>query len=628
MAHIWQTLLGNLATVALMMTAWALLSPSIRPRFGLSREAFFGMAMGGGAVISMAMSAEIKPGIYFDLRAGLVVSAALFGGPVAAVFATVMAVTFRLWMAGAGATIGVAGIVAATVLSLLVREAAGSKILFRHVAVLAALQSGAAYLIGNSSVSPLRHLGTAVAGGAVGLNFVCILASGFIILKLRRITMERDLLRAALAQSPDFYYVKDTKSRFRFANEAVARFNKFDDPAAMIGLSDFDIADTSRAAALFDEERHIMAIGGALVNREECLAGENGERWFLTSKVAVHDSEGDVIGLAGITRDITERKRLETEIVQSRDLLKQVMRDMSDGLALFSETGVLLFCNDRYREFFPATAHLRVPGTHIRSILEGVVASKEQTNLPLDKATWIEDIARGLFADHDQDIQTDAGRWLQIRTRVTCNRMALAVVTETTALKQSELAFRSLAERLQLLAETDGLTGLANRRALDEALAAELDRATVARPLSIIMIDVDRFKAYNDHYGHLMGDDCLKQVAHCLIQARQRPDQMMARFGGEEFMVVLPDTNAAAAMDFAEHLQSEVIGMGIKHAKSEHAIVTASMGITVCTGNRSADGVTRLLQEADLALYDAKNAGRHCVRVFGKTDDMLQRVFS
>ncbi|KRB62170.1 hypothetical protein ASE04_20075 [Rhizobium sp. Root708] len=267
MAHIWQILLGNLAMVALVITGWAHLTPSIRPRFGLSREAYFGMTMGIGAVISMAMSAEIEPGVYFDLRAGLVVSAALFGGAVAAVFTSVMAVAFRLWMSGAGVTIGVAGIVIAALLSLLARKVAGSKILFGHVAVVALAQSAAAYLIGSSSISPLHHLGGAVAVAAVGLNFFCILVSGFIILKVRRIRTERDLLRAALAQSPDFYYVKDRKSRFRFANEAVARFNKFDSPAGMIGLSDFDLTQNHRAAELFEEERRIMASGSPLLDQ-------------------------------------------------------------------------------------------------------------------------------------------------------------------------------------------------------------------------------------------------------------------------------------------------------------------------------------------------------------------------
>ncbi|KRB62169.1 hypothetical protein ASE04_20070 [Rhizobium sp. Root708] len=341
-----------------------------------------------------------------------------------------------------------------------------------------------------------------------------------------------------------------------------------------------------------------------------------GEIWFSTSKVAVHDEDGDVIGLAGITRDITARKKLESEVVESRDLLKQVMRDMSDGLALFSEKGVLLFCNDRYREFFPATADLRVPGAHIRTILEGVIAAGEQINVPEEKAPWVEDVSRALFTNNDQEIQTDAGRWLQIRTRVTGSGFALAVVTDTTALKESELALRSLAERLRLLAETDALTGLANRRAFDEALTSEFTKASPTKPLSIVMIDVDRFKAFNDHYGHLMGDDCLKQVAHCLIRARERPDQVMARFGGEEFVLLLPNTAISAALDFAETIRSALADMGIKHAQSEHGTVTVSIGIASYQGDSSTGEVCQFLREADIALYEAKDAGRDCAKVF------------
>lgn len=607
MAHIFQILLGNLATVALVITVWAHMAPALRPRFGLSREAFFGMAMAAGAGISMAMSVEIEPGVYFDLRSGLVVAAALFGGAVAAGIAAGLAIIFRLWMGGAGVVIGVGGILIAAILSLLARRIAGSKIGFGHIAVLALVESAAAYLLGSSALSPLHHSSASVGYGAVGLNFLCIVISGSLMLEVRRFTAERHLLRAALAQSPDFYYVKDRQSRFRFANEAVARFNRFDNPAAMTGLSDFDLTERQRAEALFQSEQQIMASGGALVDREECLDTDNGERWFLTSKVAVRGDDGDVIGLAGITRDITTRKTLEREVTQNRDLLNQIMRDMSDGLMVFDASGHLVFCNDRCREYFPSTAHLRVPGTHIRTLLEGVIATGEQVNLPRDRGAWIVEASRVLFTDGDHDIQTEAGRWLQIRTRVTCNGLALAVVTDMTALKESELAFRSLAE-------TDGLTGLSNRRAFDEAFGQAFDRATPTKPLSVVMIDVDRFKAYNDHYGHLMGDDCLKRVAKCLERHR-RPGQMMARFGGEEFVVLLPNTSLSTAADFAEQFRSEMQSSEIEHARSEYGVVTVSLGIAAYSGEPAELSMCQLLRDADTALYDAKNAGRNCARV-------------
>jgi diguanylate cyclase (GGDEF)-like protein len=168
---------------------------------------------------------------------------------------------------------------------------------------------------------------------------------------------------------------------------------------------------------------------------------------------------------------------------------------------------------------------------------------------------------------------------------------------------------------LEALAARDGLTGLANRRSFDVRLAEEVRRAARDQlPLSLLMIDVDCFKLYNDANGHLRGDECLRSIARS-IDAALRPDtDFSARYGGEEFTVVLSDTPLARAKDVAESLRRAVEDLGIPHASSTVTDrVTLSIGGVVALGREMAP--ERLLATADAALYGAKRAGRNRVRV-------------
>lgn len=166
---------------------------------------------------------------------------------------------------------------------------------------------------------------------------------------------------------------------------------------------------------------------------------------------------------------------------------------------------------------------------------------------------------------------------------------------------------------LQSLAFVDGLTGTANRRRFDEALDNEYRQwLRHPLPLSLIMLDVDSFKSYNDHYGHLAGDDCLKQIGNTLSNCLTRPRDLAARYGGEEFACILPDTDLAGALHKAEHIRSAVQQLGILHQYSQAApVVTISLG--VASLGPDCDSPQALIQAADNALYQAKQQGRNQV---------------
>jgi len=160
------------------------------------------------------------------------------------------------------------------------------------------------------------------------------------------------------------------------------------------------------------------------------------------------------------------------------------------------------------------------------------------------------------------------------------------------------------------LAFTDPLTGLPNRRRLDAVIAAGWNRWTRDRvPVSILVIDIDHFKAFNDAFGHPAGDTCLRTIATTLAATCDLPDSLVCRWGGEEFLVLLPDTSAAQAAAVAKQTLEAIQALAVPHAASPTGRVTVSIGAATTLATRDA-GPEALMDRADRALYAAKRAGR------------------
>lgn len=182
------------------------------------------------------------------------------------------------------------------------------------------------------------------------------------------------------------------------------------------------------------------------------------------------------------------------------------------------------------------------------------------------------------------------------------------------ALRQSQQQLLESNMELRRLTNSDGLTGLGNRRYFDEYLNAEWQRARRdSREISMLMIDVDHFKSYNDTYGHIAGDEALKRVAHTIFSSCDRSTDLAARFGGEEFALVLPGTPAGSARLAAEKLRRAVEAMQIQHrAAGAGAWLTVSVG-TATAVPHAEQPCTDLIQVADRSLYEAKRQGRNRV---------------
>ena len=222
--------------------------------------------------------------------------------------------------------------------------------------------------------------------------------------------------------------------------------------------------------------------------------------------------------------------------------------------------------------------------------------------------------------------QTGEGRWVRTYERRMRDGGLVAIRLDVSELMQHEQELSLLNGRLAHLnqelsvqSQTDALTGLANRRAFDQRLAEEVSRAARhLMPLALLVVDIDHFKAYNDHYGHPTGDACLRQVATVLRECAGRPIDLVARLGGEEFAVLLPHQGSADALQVAERCLRAIDVAAIAHAGSPVAPhVTVSIGVAQLI-KPAPDGAA-LLAAADAALYLAKRQGRRRV-VLGVTE--------
>ena len=199
-------------------------------------------------------------------------------------------------------------------------------------------------------------------------------------------------------------------------------------------------------------------------------------------------------------------------------------------------------------------------------------------------------------------------QYVAIRTDITAQKQAEEhLLNATTVLQESNA-------QLVLLSGQDALTGVANRRRFDQVLEQESARlGRVEMPLSLLMIDVDYFKTYNDRYGHPAGDECLRQVARLLQRHARRPGDLVARYGGEEFAILLANTDDAGARAIAEEVRVGILALALPHLDNPAGVVTVSIGLHAATAADDRLAGAALVKGADQALYAAKAAGRNKV---------------
>ncbi|MES2153442.1 MAG: sensor domain-containing diguanylate cyclase [Pseudomonadota bacterium] len=305
-------------------------------------------------------------------------------------------------------------------------------------------------------------------------------------------------------------------------------------------------------------------------------------------------------------------------------LLESVLGSMNLGIVVLDEQHTVLLWN-RWMAQYSGCAPEQVLGHDFFALfpelagkrIDSAVRQALRDNFPSVLSQTLHKAPFALFAGA---AARASGERMQQAVAVTplnvagAARHCLVQITDVSVAVNRERLLRDQALELRSQSYSDGLTGIANRRHFDVAMDKEIRRVKRSgTPLSMLMIDIDCFKAYNDHYGHQQGDDTLIRVAAALAGMLQRPADHIARYGGEEFAVILPELDAHQALLLAESMRQRIEAIGIAHAESVCAPhVTVSIGIATWTAGHPVE-VEVLIGDADRALYAAKRAGRNCV---------------
>ena len=244
-----------------------------------------------------------------------------------------------------------------------------------------------------------------------------------------------------------------------------------------------------------------------------------------------------------------------------------------------------------------------------------------------DERQWVVDFCVSQSKsgiDHEADYRalTKDGNYVWIRDVVHVVRKEngeveslIGFMFDISERKKTEQELIKLQKELEELSFKDGLTGVANRRMFDSVIETEWLKARQNKqPLSLIIIDIDFFKEYNDFYGHLQGDDCLKQVAETLNNVKARSRDFFGRFGGEEFIMLLPEADENAAWSIAERCRQALFKKQIPHEQSKVSqLLTISLGVSTMIPSHD-DEHNELISRADKQLYQAKQKGRNCIQ--------------
>ena len=344
------------------------------------------------------------------------------------------------------------------------------------------------------------------------------------------------------------------------------------------------------------------------------------QRWLR-----VHESRTREGGLVGVRIDVTEVMEGRQAAERATQRLQEAIEALPEAFALYDAHDELVTCNQRYRDDYPSAVALIQPGMNFEDMLRHCLAHGQFPQAVGREEAWL---AERMQAHRNPSgpvlVELPGNRWLRIDERRTRDGGVAGVRTDVTELVHREQALRALNQRLDelnaelsRLSETDALTGLANRRHFDRRLADEVSRASRhGGSLALLMLDVDHFKRYNDRHGHPAGDACLARVAEVLRATARRPSDLVARFGGEEFAVLLPQHTPAEALALAERCVAALDAAALPHGDSPVAPhVTLSIGAAHVQAPGSDFKPAELLRRADAALYLAKQAGRHRVVV-------------
>ncbi|HSQ78432.1 MAG TPA: diguanylate cyclase, partial [Nitrospirota bacterium] len=345
--------------------------------------------------------------------------------------------------------------------------------------------------------------------------------------------------------------------------------------------------------------------------RGELLARrKNGSAYFQEASITLLEDGGRVC----IVRDITWRKRSEDRLRRSERFLNTIFNSIRDPFCIFDRDFRIIRVNAAYAQMKNKTAEeligmkcYEVLGER-DSMCEGCVVGKTLDSADpcaKDKLVTLKDGTEIWMEIYTYPILDEDGKVSHV----------IEYTRDITERKKTEDEKRRLIDKLEHLSKTDGLTGMINRRALTDSLAYEIDRAKrYHSELALILCDVDNFKAINDTYGHDAGDRTLQALSDTLKTILRKID-IAGRYGGDEFMLILPETTVSGAESLAEKLLSAVRDTELRLPDGKHIRLSMSIGIAGLEADREGENIDSFVKRADDAMYAAKQGGKDRVSI-------------
>jgi len=453
---------------------------------------------------------------------------------------------------------------------------------------------------------------------------------------------EHTLLRTLMDSLPDYIFIKDNESRFITTNVAHLRILGVKTLEEVIGKTDFAFFPREQAEQYYADEQTIIRSGQPLLNRvEEVMERGGGKRWFLTTKIPRRNESGKIIGIMGISRDITERKKAEKRIKSLsrfyKDLGKAVnqsqnMNELSknilqalDNLIDCDMSDLLIY--DPNRDTLTVSAQLGYPKDLEERTIKELKVGKGEIGVASfsafhRKAIYIENMKEHKLLNYVHDL-CEKYNLQQMYVIPLIGEESLSgvlqfVVKEGKVLSEKDRELLDIVSeeiaagitkinderKIKELAIKDYLTGLYNRRYFQQKLKEQKIRnKRYGEVYSIIYLDIDNFKECNDTYGHLEGDSIL-QILGKILRTSLREVDFASRYGGEEFVIILPHAYKEEAKQIAERIYKKIHQSLYPKYK-----ITVSMGIADSTTSEN------VVDAADKTMYEAKREGKDMIKI-------------
>jgi diguanylate cyclase (GGDEF)-like protein/PAS domain S-box-containing protein len=399
-----------------------------------------------------------------------------------------------------------------------------------------------------------------------------------------------------------FIYTKNLSGKYTYANQAVLDlFEKNLDE--VLGFDDSHFFDLALSKQLKKNDRQVMDQAIRIETEESnFIKAKNEMHIFKVVKKPLYNGDGIVDGMCGISTDITVEKKLLEQVNEQSYLLETMLNNIGAHIYVKDCERTFLYVNSRVAELFGDKA-------------ENIIGKRDIDILPKEIAEHFYQSDKQVFETHTKQVIEET---TQNENGETCHYISTKVPFNRPDKLPALIGFSSdvtelfkLKEEFKKLANTDPLTNLYNRRFFTEQAGKEYQRAQrYSTSMTLISIDIDHFKSINDQFGHPAGDQVLIEVAKAL-QENLRQTDILARIGGEEFSILLPETSEMSAMAFAERIREEQ--SKLKIIGDWQGEITLSVSIGVSSFRPSDKAFDDLFSRADKALYQAKNSGRNKV---------------